>query len=71
MLTKTEMVHVSAIRSGDTVNRAGNAHTVCAKDIKRIVGIGITLFGDSYKLGTQLVQRVLIQQVRTQLSTNP
>jgi hypothetical protein len=48
--------HISRIRPGDTVRVGQDLKTVCGKDIKRCPFMGITLFGDSYKLGTKLVE---------------
>jgi hypothetical protein len=55
-----EVVPVSAIRVGDTVvNKNGQEVTVGKNDIKNDKFIGITLFGDSYKLGTEKVTRIV------------
>ncbi|KKN51765.1 hypothetical protein LCGC14_0619420 [marine sediment metagenome] len=43
--------HISLIRAGDTIDHCGKHRTVCTKDIKRGF-CGITIFGDSYRLGT-------------------
>lgn len=55
-----EVVPVSVIRVGDTViNKAGQEVTVGKNDIKNDKFMGITLFGDSYKLGTEKITRVV------------
>ncbi len=51
------MVHISQIKVGDVIDRGGKETTVCAHNIKYSEFMGITLFGDSYKLGYQLVKR--------------
>ena len=52
-------VHISCIKSGDTIiHNDGKLTTVCKNNIKRDSFMGITLFGDSYKLGYQLVKRI-------------
>lgn len=45
-------VHIGTIRPGDTVEIDGHLKTVCVKDLKRCPDMGVTLFGDSYRLGT-------------------
>lgn len=52
------MVHISAIKVGDTVKHDGAIRTVCANDLKSCPFMGITLFGDSYQLGYKLVDKV-------------
>lgn len=44
-------VHISSIRRGDTVSHDGHLKTVCLTNLKREFG-EVTLFGDSYRLGT-------------------
>ena len=57
---KTQDVHISNIKSGDTILHIdGHIRTVCNNNIKRGF-TGITLFGDPYKLGTQLGTKSLI-----------
>lgn len=51
-------VHISQISVGDTVEHEGKITTVCAKDIRRDRFMGLTLFGDSYRLGYKPVKRV-------------
>ena len=57
-----EEIHISDVVVGDTVFHQGNEMTVCVKNIKRDDFFGFLLFGDSYKLGTQKVKRLLIKR---------
>ena len=50
-------VNVDTIRVGDTVEIDGLLKTVCPGDIKSGF-MGVTLFGDSYRLGTVPVIKV-------------
>lgn len=56
---KTIDVHISTIQPGDTVLHYGEVKTVGIKNRKRGF-MGVTLFGDSYRLGTQLVKKVIL-----------
>lgn len=57
---KIKPVHISTIKNGDTILHTDNKiRTVNDKFIKRGF-CGITLFGDSYKMGTQLVKKILL-----------
>ena len=47
--------HISQISAGDTILHNGREMTVCEHDIKRGF-CGITIFGDSYRLGTVPVE---------------
>lgn len=51
MIYTKKNVHISTIRSGDTIEHEGILRTVCAKDIKNNTFMGTTIFGDSYRLG--------------------
>lgn len=51
--------HISEIKQGDTVMINGEMRTVGKNNIKSGF-MGITLFGDSYRLGSQPVQKVVI-----------
>jgi len=53
-----EETHITNIRIGDTVLHEGVKRTVDKDNIKYSEFMGITLWGDSYKLGTQLVKRI-------------
>jgi len=55
-----EKVHVSEIKVGDTVMYEGKLTTVGAKDITYDSFIGGRLFGDTYNLGTILIERVTL-----------
>lgn len=59
MQTHIELTHVADIQPGDTVEHYGELMTVCRSDIKLGGFMGTTLFGDSYRLGTQKVKRVV------------
>lgn len=54
--------HIENITAGDTVEHRGRLMTVCHSDIKNDNFIGITLFGDSYRLGRMPVKKVNIQR---------
>lgn len=52
-------VHISEIRPGDTIlHTDGEIRTVCGKNITRDPFMGISLFGDSYRLGTIQVKKL-------------
>lgn len=53
-----QAVHIDAIRAGDTVEIDGVLKTVCPGDLKKCPDMGVTLFGDSYRLGTMAVVKV-------------
>lgn len=56
----TKQVHISTIVNGDTIIcRDGLIRTVGRNNIKRDSFMGLTLFGDSYNLGTILVDKIL------------
>jgi hypothetical protein len=53
--------HISQISVGDTIKcRDGVIRTVCKSNIHYLQGIGTTIFGDSYNLGTIPVDKVII-----------
>jgi len=54
---KTEKIHISRIRSGDTILHNNKSMTVCKNNLKRGF-CGLTVFGDSYKMGTVPVLRI-------------
>lgn len=57
----TKEVHISTIKSGDTIIHVdGHVRTVCKNNIKNDSFMGKSLFGDSYKLGHTLVKKILI-----------
>lgn len=53
-----EKVHVSNVRPGGTVLFDGVLKTVCSKDLRRDDFYGVTLWGDSFRMGTLPVLRV-------------
>jgi hypothetical protein len=53
-----ENVHISLVKHGDTVMHDGEILTVDKNSIRKCPFMGRTLFGDCYRLGTKLVQRV-------------
>lgn len=54
-------VHISTIRSGDTIlHTDGKVRTVCRNNITKDKFMRISLFGDSYRLGTLPVKKLLI-----------
>ena len=57
-------VHISRIRAGDTVLHDGKMRTVCSKDIRRDLCMGITLWGDSYRLGYTPVQKYQLSKLK-------
>ena len=57
---KIEEVHISNIKQGDTIICSdGVVRTVSKKFIKRGF-MGITLYGDSYNLGTIPIKKLII-----------
>lgn len=57
--------HKNAIVAGDTILLDGELKTVSRSNIRHDPFMGKTLFGDSFKLGLQLVQRVTFVQKPT------
>jgi len=56
-----QVVHISTIEWGDTVIHDDKTRTVGKKDIKHKIDSSSTLFGDSYKAGHELVQKVIFK----------
>jgi hypothetical protein len=54
-------MHISMIRSGDTIEHDGVMRTVSGSDIKNGF-MGKTIFGDSYNLGNKLVRVVIFNK---------
>lgn len=55
----TEKVNISSIQAGDTIIcKDGFTRTICKKDIKKNF-CGVSIWGDSYKSGSELVEREL------------
>ncbi len=67
---KTEKVHISRIRSNDVILHDGKEMTVGEKDITRDDFMGISIFGDCYRLGTVFVIRVLYTRVLPNIPAN-
>ena len=57
---KYSPTHISLIRPYDIVLHNNKEENVCSKDIKKGF-MGITLFGDSYRLGTIKVMKKVIK----------
>ena len=55
---KTEMVNKREIKIGDTVVHNGELRTVCKRAFSIDEFMGLLLWGDSYRLGYKLVERV-------------
>lgn len=53
--------HISLISAGDTIMHNQVMKTVCNSDIKNGF-CEVTIFGDSYRLGTLPVQKVIIEK---------
>jgi len=52
--------HIDLVRCGDLVLcEDGVVRTVCPRDIRRCSFMGVTLWGDSYRLGTRPVKVAL------------
>lgn len=54
-----KLVHISTLKSTDTVEHNGKIHTV-GNNIKYDSFLGHTLYGDSYRLGSLPVKLVCI-----------
>lgn len=55
-----KMTHISDIRPGHVIERDGDLVTVGEDFIKRCPFMGVSLYGDTYALGTKLVKRAII-----------
>lgn len=55
-------VHISDIRVGDTIIENGHLVTIGRNSIKRCPFFGITVRGDSYRLGERLVLKAVIKR---------
>ena len=57
---KIENIHISMVKVGDTILHTDNQlRTVCRSNIKTDRFMGLSLFGDTYMLGTQPVKKVI------------
>lgn len=54
--------HITHILPGDIILHDNKEQTVCHKDIKRDSFMGVTIFGDSYKLGYKPVLKRMYQK---------
>lgn len=55
-------VHISEIRHGDTIlHLDGNIRTVSRSNIRRDSFMGISIFGDSYRLGRLPVKKLNLE----------
>ncbi len=59
MKYEIKLTHISEIKAGDTVMIDGKMRTVCRNNIKRDFD-GLKLFGDSFRLGSKAVEKVVI-----------
>ena len=56
-------VHISEIRPGDTIlHTDGKIRTVCSNNIHRDSFMGVSLFGDTYRLGNVPVRKISIKK---------
>lgn len=63
---KIAPTHILQISVGDTIKcRDGVIRTVCKSNIHYLQGIGTTIFGDSYNLGSIPVDKVAIYKTGT------
>jgi hypothetical protein len=61
--TTIENVHISRVSNGDTIEHEGKLTTVNTNNIHRDSFMGITLFGDSYNLGTKPVKKITFNRL--------
>ena len=54
----TTKIHIDLIMAGDTILHNNEVKTVCSNNIK-LGGCGTTIFGDSYRLGTLPVVKII------------
>ena len=57
-------VHISEIKAGDTIMFNGKQSTVCKNNIKKADFLPMSIFGDSFRSGTILVEKVLFPRWR-------
>ena len=58
---EVQPTHIKNIRTGDMVYHNGKLQTVSPNDLRSTEFMGLTLFGDCYKLGNQLVNKVVMK----------
>jgi len=57
----SKMVHIDTLRIGDTVVHNGHQVTVGRRDFT--IGFdGFAFRGDSYKIGTQLIEKIIFKR---------
>jgi hypothetical protein len=59
-----EKTNIDNIRVGDTVLHYGVERTVTRRNLKRNGFMGTTLFGDSYRLGYELVTKITFKPAK-------
>ena len=57
-------VHISQIKAGDTIYLNGEQKTVCKSNIKKSDFMPMSIFGDTFKSGTVLIEKVLFPRWR-------
>ncbi len=57
---KISEVHISTIKNGDTILHTDNLITTVNNCNIKNGFMGITLFGDSYKMGSVLVKKIIV-----------
>lgn len=61
---KITKVHISEIKVGDTIIFNGKQSTVCKNNILKADFLPMSIFGDSFRSGTILVEKVLFPRWR-------
>jgi len=56
----TEEKHISTIRHGDLIVHEGVLSTVCDNNIKRDSFMGLSIFGDCYRMGCKPVLKATV-----------
>lgn len=69
--TTKESVHISEIRIGDLVEINGVVKTVGRNNLKYDPFMGLSLFGDTYHLGTRPVTRCRYERAIPAMSKTP
>jgi len=65
MQKNIHLTHITNIKAGDTVIHNGQEKTVCKNDITSGF-MGVCLFGDSYRLGSKLVEVIQTETKQAQ-----
>jgi hypothetical protein len=55
-------VHIDTIKVGDIICSDGLERTVGKNNIKRSSFMGVSIFGDTYNLGTKKVKKVVYEK---------